>query len=130
MNDRKWKPDIPEPRKPKPPEYRVPGVPESPPMPGNYKEPWYRFYRRNGFKRILGGVTLITGGILSLIPVTSAIGQGILVFGGVIEGIGIGDAVKKKSKWKDDSWKHIIQFIIWVTKKIITKRFTKKGDSK
>lgn len=117
--------DIPEPRKKQPKDYKIPDVPESPPMPGKYEEPklpWYKFYRHNGFKRILGGVTLITGGVLSLFPATSAIGQVILILGGVIEGLGIGDAVKKKSKKKDDSWGQIIFDIII---RILT-HFTKK----
>ena len=129
--NRKPKFDIPEPRIKQPPDYVIPEVPESPPMPKGYKAPWYDFYKKNGFKRVTGGIILLVGGILSLIPQTSPIGQGVLVLGGVVESVGIGHAVgKKRAKDGKLSFSLMLRFlwaIIWGKIKSI---FTKQKGTK
>ena len=56
------------------------------------------FWQRTGFKRRLGAGIMVIGGVLSLFPNTSAIGQGLAILGGSVGAIGVGHAVVKKKK--------------------------------
>lgn len=117
--DPKWVKDIPKPRVKPPPDYAIPEVPE------NVKVP---IYKRNQFKRKLGAVVGVIGGICCLIPhpAIQAIGQGIIALGGVTTAIGGLDALKKNRQKTDDTyvdknkWLAIIaDIVIWLIGKLI-----------
>lgn len=92
---------------------------ELPPLP---------MYKKSGFKRKLGGLFLLTGGILSLIPQTSAIGQGLLALGGVtgITGMAHGVVKNKKTDNKTQIVKTILIWIVGLIMKYITRKKKEK----
>lgn len=82
-------------------------------------------YKRSGFKRKLGGLLLAVGGILTLIPQTSIIGQGILAIGGAMETLGLGAGLMKNRKKPEDT-KIDTMAILRIIADILIKLFGKK----
>ncbi len=82
-------------------------------------------YKRSGFKRKLGGLLLAVGGILTLIPQTSIIGQGILAIGGATETLGLGAGLMKNRKKPEDT-KIDTMVILRIIADILIKLFGKK----
>jgi len=71
-----------------------------------------KWYKRNGVKRITGGILLIAGGILSLNPPTAAIGQGLIILGGGVGAVGLGHAAVKARKSPKRTWVDIVLEIL------------------
>jgi dolichol kinase len=61
-------------------------------------EPKIVFYKKNGFKRVTGSIVMIIGGILSLIPKTAFLGQGLFYAGSALLGVGAAHAYKKNKQ--------------------------------
>ena len=87
-------------------------------------------WKKNGFKRKLGATVTVIAGILSVIPQTSAIGQGLLVLGGLTTTVGGLDALKKNrekdsSTYVDDN--KVLRFIADLIIGLINQYVKKKG---
>jgi len=87
-------------------------------------------YKRNGFKRKLGGAVTLIAGILSLLPQTSAIGHGLLAIGGLTTTVGVGDALKKNREkdgktYVDDN--KVLRYFADLIIKLIKQYFKTKG---
>ena len=92
----KMKKDTPERREPKQKPFRP--VPVKVPL--DLMPP---IVKRSGFKRILGGALLIIGGVMTFIPQTTAIGQGLVILGGGIGAVGVGHGMVKNRQIKADT---------------------------
>ena len=97
---------------PKPSEEIIPAMPGPPGEPLKVRVP---FYYRDGFKRLMGLLS-VGAGIAALFPnpAVQAIGQGlILLIGGYLTAVGVKDAADKKSSGKEPDTKlHYIMEII------------------
>ncbi len=82
-------------------------------------------YKKSGFKRKIGGLLLAVGGILTLIPQTSIIGQGMLAIGGATETLGLGAGMMKNRKKSEDT-KIDTMAILRIIADILIKLFGKK----
>jgi curli biogenesis system outer membrane secretion channel CsgG len=56
------------------------------------------FYKRTGFKRVTGSIIMVIGGILSIIPKTSFLGQGLFYAGSALLGVGAIHAHQKNKQ--------------------------------
>lgn len=80
------------------------------------------FYRKAGFKKLVGGTLSLVGGIVILYPHPAAtyIGSGIAAIGAAILGVGTAHTVIKKTEGVDRSdsvWKSIFLWIKSLAKK-------------
>lgn len=56
-----------------------------------------KWFEQDGFKRSVGGALMCMGGILTMIPSTNLLGQGLFYGGSAIYGVGVLDAAKKST---------------------------------
>ncbi|HEA19703.1 MAG TPA: hypothetical protein ENH87_02145 [Pricia antarctica] len=92
--------------------------------------PQLPIWKKSGFKRKLGGIVLLIGGLLSLIPQTAPIGQGLLAVGGAVGITGAGHGMMKNRK-KEQTTKIDTIAILRILADILIWLFSRKrGETK
>lgn len=79
-------------------------------------------YKKNGFKRVTGSIIMFIGGVLSVIPKTSLLGQGIFYAGSALLGVGMVHAHQKNKEGTTipttSGWIGFLQKVMEILKKV------------
>ncbi len=77
------------------------------------------FWKQTGFKRSVGGFFMLCGGIMSVIPATSLLGQGLFVVGSGIYGAGIYSAAQNSKLTAQNPDKGLWQTILELFQQLV-----------